>query len=1298
MQSRAGSNAPASAGPRTRPQPAAPRNRVCASVVLCWIVASLLSGCGEDPSAPTAAATADVASDLGKPQFGDAAAGLDAVAKPDVAAPTDASAAADAADPDVWGPADADALAVVDAQPAIDTDAAADAAKDGSAADVTKDVQPACQIGSDCDDQNPCTTNSCVSGNCVYVGNGLCCQSAADCDDGNACTADACFSSGCLHTLKACNDGLSCTVDSCQPANGQCKHAVLAGFCAIDGQCVPTGTSGPGACLACVPEIEPKGWSAVAGKPCDDGVACTSADQCDANGSCLGTAKSGCCTADADCQTTTPCTTASCNTAVGQCVFAPGPDCCASGSCCNPTNNSILPAGSPCGGVVIASEMTCNGSQIQARTATAGCDGTSPASCGTQDSQLVWGPWQTVSTCSGQSKCVQQPGSPPQCVPVVQVPCNQDSACNDSNACTDDLCVQGSCVNLPKLCPAGDTCQTQSCDAKTGTCGLSVLPGACRIDNTCVLAGVRHPTDACKVCDPAQSTSAFSTVAECKCSTPGPCCDAGVVADVGTACDTKVLAETWRCDPTGTIAQRRSATAGCSGPGAVCSPSQLAWGPWKNVQACPEGSACVLTSPDSQPTCSGGGNPVCSQPDPYDVGVSVTTAFDLGVMADAASPKFIDPSVVLGGADDVDVLRYTVLDQLNNLRPTAQLTWQASGGPVELCVYLACPQSADGKSCAPLQCPDGAAPVAEPEISAASVNGCCMSGANGTLAVVPKASGTDHSATVWLRVQNQSTECHKVQLFATWGTELGGSCAPGSPCCEADGTPSPAGTACGTAVLASTWQCSSADAGGSVQRRDAVAGCQGDVASCSTEAGKLVWGPWVSHLPCGAGQVCSVSDPSSPGTCTDASSCAPGSTCCTAQGNWAPAGSWCGKTALQTEYQCSGTAIEVRKRMATCAGGSSSCAPTPGVWTDWQTVSACQDGWTCTQSAQAGMLPSCTPLQDPCLLTDSWEAGTDTASSVLYGAFDDGDAAQWLTPPIRLGAELDKDFLRHSIEDKTSLDFSDPRVFVQWQAAEPVQVCAYYRCWAGAGGEDCDEVECNSGSELWSNNLVSSVSGNGCCAEAASGVIDFVPDAPWTLDESGEVFWNVKSLAPVCQEVTVKLAFGDNSKTDCTPGSTCCTDAGTPATAGSACGATVATQYLCTEAGVSSRAGRGSCSSDGKCQTGPAKLTFSAATLVTPCLSGETCMVGKASEPGQCQVVQPTGSCAGVCGGMSKQGSCYCDALCVSAGDCCSDFSAACGGTCSGACGGQAKLGDCWCDADCSTFGDCCLDKAEACK
>lgn len=88
-----------------------------------------------------------------------------------------------------------------------------------------------------------------------------------------------------------------------------------------------------------------------------------------------------------------------------------------------------------------------------------------------------------------------------------------------------------------------------------------------------------------------------------------------------------------------------------------------------------------------------------------------------------------------------------------------------------------------------------------------------------------------------------------------------------------------------------------------------------------------------------------------------------------------------------------------------------------------------------------------------------------------------------------------------------------------------------------------------------------------------------------------------------------------------------------------------------------------------------------------------------------------TGSCAGQCNSQNDMGGCYCNADCLTYGDCCADYTSACGGgavnpnpvnpnpgtgTCAGNCNG-GDMGGCYCSPDCVQFGDCCADYATSC-
>ncbi len=83
-----------------------------------------------------------------------------------------------------------------------------------------------CVNNSDCNDSNPCTTDTCSNGTCSNTPIANCCQGAGDCNDGDPCTDDACSNNVCTHTPANCSDGNACTTDSCSPGVG-CQHVAV---------------------------------------------------------------------------------------------------------------------------------------------------------------------------------------------------------------------------------------------------------------------------------------------------------------------------------------------------------------------------------------------------------------------------------------------------------------------------------------------------------------------------------------------------------------------------------------------------------------------------------------------------------------------------------------------------------------------------------------------------------------------------------------------------------------------------------------------------------------------------------------------------------------------------------------------------------------------------------------------------------------------------------------------------------------------------------------------------------------
>jgi cysteine-rich repeat protein len=385
----------------------------------------------------------------------------------------------------------------------------------------------------DCDDENPCTEDSCDGlGGCISVAvvalcddgdpctlgdlcvDGACAGSAVlTCEDGNVCTADSCGESGCVFTPQdaACDDGNACTEgDGC--VAGACEGTALvcddATLCTNDGCDVKTGCT-----------------SVNNTQPCDDGDTCTLQDVC-ADGSCASGAKA------LTCDDGNPCTDDACDSGLG-CVFIPNDGACDDNNAC--TLNDVCKAGN-CGG-----------------TGALGCDDGNPCTLDTClleggcDHQATDGGCSDGDACTANDNCVQG-----QCVVGASVgcddnnPCTEDSCdagdcvftqvvapCDDGNACTSvSLCESGACVGAEgEDCNDNNNCTDDGCDPSTG-CTHEPNTQPCDDGNACTLGDA---------CDTGECTAGGQTL---NCNDGNPCTDdvcdfeSGCVFTVNTAvCD-----------------------------------------------------------------------------------------------------------------------------------------------------------------------------------------------------------------------------------------------------------------------------------------------------------------------------------------------------------------------------------------------------------------------------------------------------------------------------------------------------------------------------------------------------------------------------------------------------------------------------------------------------------------------------------------------------------------------------------------------------------------------------------------
>jgi hypothetical protein len=191
-----------------------------------------------------------------------------------------------------------------------------------------------------CDDNNPCTADSCdpVAG-CANTAN------TAPCDaDGDACTEnDVCADKACIAgAKKVCDDKEQCTSDSCDGKTGDCVFTAKVGGCDDANGCTVGDSCGKnaGGKTTCI------GGPA---KNCDDNLSCT-VDQCDAkDGKCSNTSAVG---KPVSCYSGAPGTS-------GKGACKPGTQTCNQDGTLTPCKDEVVPAAKEtCGD---GADNTCDG-------------------------------------------------------------------------------------------------------------------------------------------------------------------------------------------------------------------------------------------------------------------------------------------------------------------------------------------------------------------------------------------------------------------------------------------------------------------------------------------------------------------------------------------------------------------------------------------------------------------------------------------------------------------------------------------------------------------------------------------------------------------------------------------------------------------------------------------------------------------------------------------------------------------------------------------------------------------------
>jgi hypothetical protein len=188
-----------------------------------------------------------------------------------------------------------------------------------------------CDMLADCVGQNVCQDNKlftvngdCTNGLCEYHAATVCakgceagacrqCTVNADCDDDNACTGDACVAGQCQYAAIA-----NCAYDPkvCQD-DSDCVGQLYGTYCGFD------ATSGKKICQSC----EPATGAEVIDPGCNSTHrSCLYADYTAASGVTYGRAFCGDCVAHADCNDSDSCTVDTCQV-LGESIFGYGTTC-----------------------------------------------------------------------------------------------------------------------------------------------------------------------------------------------------------------------------------------------------------------------------------------------------------------------------------------------------------------------------------------------------------------------------------------------------------------------------------------------------------------------------------------------------------------------------------------------------------------------------------------------------------------------------------------------------------------------------------------------------------------------------------------------------------------------------------------------------------------------------------------------------------------------------------------------------------------------------------------------------------
>ena len=433
----------------------------------------------------------------------------------------------------------------------------------------------------DCNDDNPCTDDSCEpEAGCTHVPN------MESCSDENACTeGDHCLGGACIFAaILDCSDDNICTDDSCDSAGG-CVNAFNTHPCSDVSLCTAGDVCDQGLCVSgadincddgniCTDD----GCAAESGcvhisndLQCDDGNKCTETDLC-VGGKCSGSTPP-------DCADSSVCTTDLCDPQLG-CVHtlnsAPcdDADVCTSGDKCDqgacvPGPTMECDDGNVCTLDDCDAQTGCEHDKVTAFTEVPGC---SEACMGCQEgfcSALPDGSEDAV----GPSTCGDDSGTCYRCL---------DGACTHQTSGQD---LWGECATAPA--PGPGSCRSDNCSGEGFECGM--LPEGEAGQPACHRCPGNSYNDV-KLNDNEQDIEGDALCDDlCRACQAGACGNASAASDPGDQCEAAAEQQTGGAP---NHCQERTRDGKCDGSGA-CND----FGDWFSIN---DGQQCSAT-----PICVG---------------------------------------------------------------------------------------------------------------------------------------------------------------------------------------------------------------------------------------------------------------------------------------------------------------------------------------------------------------------------------------------------------------------------------------------------------------------------------------------------------------------------------------------------------------------------------------------------------------------------------------------------------------------------------------------------------------------